>query len=212
MRFAVGDVVTGDDGFEAVANAGAFEHRLHFGATGRGDNGEFKTIQLAEKIASGLGNGGIGVRFVAKKGLLFRVILPEILYVMGRVLLFRQDFEHGAVRDTDAVGAIGFPGEGDTEGSEDGGPAFKVNAFAVGEYAIEIEKDGVKRHGGELQGTKNERPKVGTFGRVRRMMAGELRGGAGEMNLTQGEFKALQGVDELGGIDRFDAEPVEHQP
>jgi hypothetical protein len=41
-----------------------------------------------------------------------------------------------------------------------------MNAFAVGEHAIKIKKDGVKRHGGELQGTKNERPKVETFGRV----------------------------------------------
>jgi len=42
-------------------------------------------------------------------------------------------------------------------------------------------------------------------------MAGGLCGGARKVNLTQGEFEALQGVDELGGIDRFDAEPVEHQ-
>jgi hypothetical protein len=36
-------------------------------------------------------------------------------------------------------------------------------------------------------------------------------GGSVESNLAEGEFEALQCIDQLGGIDRFYTQPMKHQ-
>ena len=152
MRLAIFDVVTSDDGGKAVADAGAFEDRLHFGPAGGGDDGKPVSGEVPEQCACGLGNGGIGTGLFPEKGFLFGVILPEIFDVMGGIFLIGEDFEHGAVSDTDTLSAIGFPGQVNSERGEDGGPAIEMDAFAVGENAVEIEENGIERHDGEVPG------------------------------------------------------------
>ena len=61
VRFSVLYILTGDDGGKAVADAGAFEDRLDFGAAGGGDDGELQMAQLTKQDAGCFGNGGIGI-------------------------------------------------------------------------------------------------------------------------------------------------------
>jgi hypothetical protein len=132
MRFAIFDIVTGDDGGKAAMNAGAFQNGFDFGAAGGRDDGELVTGKVSEERPSGLRNRRIGVCPLPEEGFLFGVILPEIFDIIGRIFLAGEGFEHLAIGNANAIGAICLPSEGDTEWRQNGCPTIEMDGFTVG--------------------------------------------------------------------------------
>jgi len=62
----------------------------------------------------------------------------------GRTPEGSQPIQHGPIGDADAFTLIVGPGEIDAEGNQDLAPAGKVDRLGVGQYAVEVEKDGIE--------------------------------------------------------------------
>lgn len=143
-RLAPFDAFSGDQNFKELADVGLLEDRFDFSPAGGGDNGEFEGAERGHQVPCGRRDRRIGEGLLAEERLFSGVVQPEVFDVVRGRLLPAKDFEHVAICDAYAVGAVGFPTQWDAERREDFSPTIEVDAFAVGQHAVEVEQDRVK--------------------------------------------------------------------
>src|SRR5579872_6338730 len=145
--FVFRHVATADECLEKWAQAGALERWLDFGPPARTDHCKLVSAQSLEELAAAREERKLASDQIAEPVPFAGIFVNQSLQLDRRCRDAAKLRQHQPVGDAYVVAGIIVPIEVDSIGRENVFPAAVVQRLAVGENAVEIEKDGVVARG-----------------------------------------------------------------